>query len=256
MAASLHTVHPVAARVELFIQQKVMSPLSGARHPKYPALGRLRLASLCPIALALAAAPVLAQTSTSSVNSSALGFSYKLPADWQVASAPSSLPAAKQSAEQSAKKPSEILGIACAQVALSARQSKSHSVVVVAALPFACYGQNMTSQNLSGFSDGVTDGLKQNFNITDPVYGSYTLGTYKFWIERAIGIPQNHPQTEYTLEIACSILKKSAVCWMTLATGAGALRDFEHGLVTLDGEPPVVLVPLNAFLKKSSNSPL
>lgn len=199
--------------------------------------------------LTLAAAMVSAQGPEPAVNSEAFGFSYHLPPDWRLAPDASALPAAKQSAEQSAKSPGQVLSVACAQVVLSAQHGQPPSVIVVSALPFACYGQAMVPQDLSHFAAGISDGLKQNFNVSNPVYGNYRLGTHNFWIERAIGIPKNHAGASYTLEIACTVLKKSAVCWMTLANSAGALRDFENGTVTLDGEPPVVLVPINAFVK-------
>ena len=197
------------------------------------------------------AAPLLAQVPNAIDNSSALGFTYKLPTDWLVVPVHSTLPAAKQNAEQSAKSPGEVLSVACAQPVLSARHGKPPSVVVVVALPFSCYGQAIAAKNLAGFAAGVADGLKQNFNVTEPVFGSYMLGTYNFWIERAVGIPKNEPRSEYTLETACTILEKSAVCWMNMAADADGLRDFENGIVRLNNEPPLALVPVDAFVKKS-----
>lgn len=204
----------------------------------------------CASIFALVGAPMMAQPPEPRFNSSAYGFSYRLPPDWQIAPEQSVLPAAKKNAEQSAKGPGQVLSVACAQAVFSARHGKPPSVIVVAALPFACYGQTMTAKNLPGFAAGVSDGLKQDLDITQPVYGSYTLGTHNFWIERAVGVTKNHPQSVYTVEIACTVLKKASACWMTLANGATALRDFEHSVVTLDGEPPLSLVPINAFVKE------
>lgn len=204
----------------------------------------------CAWIFAFGCARIVSQPSAPAFNSDAYGFSYRLPPDWQVAPEQSALPAAKQNAEQSAKNPGQVLSVACAQVVLSARHGKPPSVVVVAALPFACYGQKMTAKNLPAFAAGVSDGLKQDFEITVPVNGSYTLGTHNFWIERAVGVPRNGPGSQYTVEIACSVLKNAAVCWMAMVDNATALRDFEHSLVTLDGEPPTVLVPIDAFVKK------
>jgi hypothetical protein len=39
---------------------------------------------------------------------------------------------------------------------------------------------------------------------------------------------------------------------MTMAADETALRTFEHGAVTLDGEAPIALVPATAFDKKPS----
>jgi hypothetical protein len=70
------------------------------------------------------------------------------------------------------------------------------------------------------------------------------------WIERAKGNPKGHPEMPYTLEIACSLLKKSAVCWMIVAGDDQALKQFEGNAVTLNGDFFTDLVPATAFDKK------
>jgi len=55
---------------------------------------------------------------------------------------------------------------------------------------------------------------------------------------------------KYTVETVCSVLKKGAVCWMTMAANQDALQTFENGAVKLDGEAPATLVPASAFAKK------
>ena len=204
----------------------------------------------CVLALCLLPALLPAQRATDTADSSSFGFSYHLPARWRSANENSALPAAKENAVQSAEKMSEKVGVACAQVVLSARHGAPPSVVVAVALPFACYGRPMTNKDLPGFAAGASEGLKQNFNVSNPVYGDYTLGSHNFWIERAGGIPKNHTKSGYTLEMTCTVLKEAAVCWMTMAADDSSLRDFESSLVTLDGEPPLALVPINAFAKE------
>ena len=66
----------------------------------------------------------------------------------------------------------------------------------------------------------------------------------------ALGTPKGHPEISYTVEITCGLLKKAAVCWMAMAADDTALHTFERGVVTLDGESPVALVPPTAFDKK------
>lgn len=242
---------PAASAAQARIIQPQVMRFSGRRATAAfpmltPAFAARSLVSAFILSLA---APLMGQSPKPDIHSEAFGFSYQLPADWQVAPEKSVLPAAKQNAEQSAKKPGQVLSVACAQVVLSAQHGKPPSVVVVAALPFACYGQPMNAKDLPNFAAGISQGLKQNFDVSDPVYGNYKLGTHKLWVERAVGIPKNETGPAYTLEIACTVLKKSAVCWMALANSAGSLRDFEHGLVALDGEPPLMLVPINAFEK-------
>ncbi len=197
--------------------------------------------------LALLAAPLLAQTHGVQVHSSDLGFSYSLPSDWDSVDPQPQLPAAKQQATQNAAGEEEKKGIACVQVALSARHGVS--AIVVVALPFDCYGQTMTAKELPGFGEGAAEGLKQTFDIDRPVLGAYALGSHRMWIERAAGTPKGHTEPAYTVEIACTLLTKAAVCWMTMAAGADDLHAFEHGAVTLDGYAAPSLVPGNAFGK-------
>lgn len=204
--------------------------------------------------LIFSTATLLAQATSpaSQPHTSDLGFSYSLPSDWQVVDAAPSLPAVKQQADQSAISEEEKRGVACVQIALTARHGEPASVVVVVDLPFDCFGQTMADKDLPGFAQGASEGIKQSFDISDPVYGSYTLGTHSVWIERAKGTPKGHPESPYTVEIACSLLKKGAVCWMAMAADPGALQVFESGSVALEGEPASVLVPPTAFDKKPS----
>jgi hypothetical protein len=73
------------------------------------------------------------------------------------------------------------------------------------------------------------------------------------WIERAKGSPKGHPEMPYTLEIACSLLKRAAVCWMTVAGDDQALKDFEGNAVVLDGDFFSQLVPATAFDEKPAS---
>lgn len=211
-------------------------------------------ARLITLALTLCCVPLLAQTQppTPQAHTSQLGFSYSLPSDWQVADTEPALPAARQQAEKTAGSEDEKKSVACVDTPFAARHGAPASVIVVVALPFDCYGQSMTAKDLPGFGAGASEGLKQNFNITDPVYGRYAQGGHSFWIERAKGAPKNKLNADYTIEIACTVLKKAAVCWMTMAADADGLRAFEDGAVTLDGAPAVSLVPAGAFAKKPS----
>ena len=200
--------------------------------------------------LALSAAPLLAQTSGMQAHSSDLGFSYSLPSDWQTVDPQTQLPAEKQQATQNAASEAEKKGIACVQVALSARHGDPANVIVVVALPFGCYGQTMTADQLPGFGTGAAEGLRQTFDVDNPVVGAYALGSHQMWIERAAGTPKGRTEPVYTVEIACTLLTKAAVCWMTMAANADGLYAFEHGAVTLDGYAAPSLVPTKAFEKQ------
>ena len=217
---------------------------------------------LIPI-LVLCGGPLVAQKPASTpapappaaatqVHSSKLGFSYSVPSDWEVVDNQATLSTAKQQAGQNTTSEDEKKGLACVELDLTARHGAPPSVMVEVALPFSCFGKEMAESDLPGFAAGASEGLKQSFDIGDPVYGAYSLGGHSMWIERAKGAPKGHPELPYTVEIACSLLKKAAVCWMTMAADDTALRTFEHGAVTLDGEAPIALVPATAFDRKQS----
>jgi len=206
-----------------------------------------------PIAfvLLLCAALLAGQTpATSEAHASELGFSYSLPSDWDVVNATPTLPGVKEEAQKNASSDEEKKGVACVQIELTARHGTPASVLVIVELPFDCFGQSMTAKDLPGFAQGASEGIKQNFDITDPVYGDYMLGTHSVWIERAKGTPKGHPEAPYTVEIACTLLKKGAACWMAMAADDDALKVIEAGPVILEGESPAVLVPADAFAKK------
>jgi hypothetical protein len=188
----------------------------------------------------------------SQIHSNDLGFSYSLPKDWDAVDAQATLPAVKDQATQNATTEEEKKGVECVQVILTARHGSPASVIVEVALPFACFGQEMTERDLPGFASGASEGLKQTFDIGEPELGSYTLGTHSMWIERAKGTPKGHPEMPYTVEIACGLLKKAAVCWMTMSADGDALGTYEHGAVVLDTDGPTALVPATAFKNKPS----
>jgi hypothetical protein len=204
------------------------------------------------LAACLCAASLTAQTPTagSDAHASDLGFTYSLPHDWEVVNASSTLPAAKEQAQQNASSDEEKKGVACVQVALTARHGDPASVFVVVELPFACFGQSISAKDLPGFAQGASEGIKQSFDVSDPVYGDYSLGSHGMWIERAKGTPKGHPEATYTVEIACTLLKKGAVCWMAMAADQDSLKVFEQGQVALEDEGPAALVPATAFDKK------
>lgn len=193
-----------------------------------------------------------AQTPTTRSYASTFGFSYSLPADWQVVDTASSLPAVRQKVMQDASSEGEKQGAACAQIQLTARHGDPPSAIVTLALPYDCLGRTMTDGDLPGFGGGVSEGLKKTFDVSDPVDGAYTLGRHQIWIERVKATSKAQPDRQYTIEVVCTVLQKAAVCWMAMATDASALQVFESGAVELEGEPPCALVPLTAFAKKPS----
>lgn len=141
-------------------------------------------------------------------------------------------------------------GDACVEVAMTAKHGSPASVVVVTALRFACYGQTMTASDLPNLGEGAAEGMKQTFNLIEPVDATYSLGSHTVWIERASGPPKNHVESSFTFEIACTVLQKGAVCWMTMAADAASLQEFEQSTVSLDGEAATKLVPADAFVPK------
>jgi hypothetical protein len=201
---------------------------------------------------AAAAAQVPPAQPSAGTQSSDLGFSYNVPNDWEVLGTPATLAKAKSEASQNAGSEEEKKGLGCLEPVLTARDRKSDSFLSVEALPFACFGQQMTEDDLPGFASAAPEVLKQNFDLGQPVSGTYNLGTHKMWVERVPATLRNHPELLFTVEVACGLLKKAAVCWMAVAGNENALHAIEGAAVTLDGEPPAALVPSGAFGSKPS----
>ena len=184
------------------------------------------------------------------VHTSEFGFSYSVPSDWQVTDAQPTPSELREQQTQNAKTEEEKKGISCLQIAMTAKHGDPTSVIVAMALPFNCFGQSMTEKDLPGFAQGGSEGLKQAFDLSEPSYVTYSLGNHNHWIERAKGTPKGHPEITYTVEIACGLLKKAAVCWMAMVPDENTLHVFENGAVVLDGDSFPALVPPNAFEKQ------
>lgn len=181
-----------------------------------------------------------------------LGFTYSVPKGWELLDTPATLAQQRTEASQNAANEEEKKGVACLEPVLMARDQSSGSILFVEALPFGCFGHVMTNDDLPGFVAAAPEVLKQSFDVGDPVHVTYALGTHNMWIERARATLKNHPEAPFTVEIACGLLKKAAVCWMAVAGNDDALHAFESAAVTLDGETVKALVPPTAFGKKPS----
>lgn len=204
--------------------------------------------------LLLMAAPLLAQDlALPAPSSEFLGFTYHVPAGWDAIDAQATLPEVKKNQMAKAKTDDEKKEIACVQIPISARRGSPPSFMAAMALPFDCVGQILTEKDLPGFAEGSSEGPRAVFDFSDPVYSTYSMGNHNIWIERAKGNPKGHPEMPYTLEIACSLLKKAAVCWMTVAGDNESLKQFEGTAVTLDGDFFSELVPATAFDKKPAS---
>ncbi|HEY1576253.1 MAG TPA: hypothetical protein VGF82_04185 [Terracidiphilus sp.] len=200
--------------------------------------------------LLISAAMAAQQAAAPAPTSDDLGFSYHIPSGWAAIDTQSSLPEVKQRQLENAKTDEEKKGIACIQVPISARKGPPPSFLTAMALPYDCYGQIMTDKDLPGFAEGASEGPRAVFDFGEPTFGSYSLGKHKIWIERANGNPKGHPEMAYTLEIACGLLKRAAVCWMTVAADRESLKSFEENAVTLDGDFFAEFIPTTAFEKK------
>jgi len=109
--------------------------------------------------------------------------------------------------------------------------------------------QNMKAGDLKNFGAGAAEGMKQTFEVTEPVEANYSWAPTPFGLS-APRNPKHHPENPFTFEIACTVLEKGAACWMTIAADAASLQAFEQGTVSLDGEVPAALVPATAFPNK------
>jgi hypothetical protein len=182
-------------------------------------------------------------------HSSDLGFSYSLPSNWEVVDTTPMLPAALQQAARDYGNEAAKMA-ACVQLPLTAHHGNPISAIAVVGLSFDCMGHTFTATDLPSIASGVSEGLKKNIQVDNPVNNTYTLGTHSMWIERASGSLVSHPETKRTMETVCSVLKKGVVCWMTLSADDDSLQTFENGTVTLDGEDATALVPADALQTK------
>ncbi len=211
-----------------------------------PSLSALLILMATPVPPQAAAPPPAAHAPT---DAHGLGFQYVLPDDWQIVTTPGlSTSSEEKKAAQQTPDAEEKKGIGCLQVVLTARHGTPPSVVVVDALPFDCYGQTLTNRDLPGFGSGAAEGLKQAFDISSPIEASYTVAGHKMWIERARALPKGKTAPRYTVEIACTLLKKGVVCWMAQAADEAGLHVFEESSVILDGMPAPALVPPDIFV--------
>jgi len=203
--------------------------------------------------LMLCAASLAGQTPASSTvktHTDPLGFSYSLPADWNLIDVQPSLPAIRQQVGSEVTSTEEKKGAECAQVPFLARRGDPPSVVEIVTMSFDCFGQKMTQNDLPGVGMGMAEGVKKSFNIVDPVYGAYTLGSHPIWIERASGNFLNSPDRKVEFEAVCAVLKSGVACWMAFLADDASLKAFEQGQVVLEDDTPVALVPPDALTKK------
>jgi hypothetical protein len=200
---------------------------------------------LVPLA-AIALVPLAAQAPH--VITDALGFTYTVPEDWQVVMP--KLNAATSSPTQPQGAPDELRkGVLCVDVPMTATHGSPPTVIVIVTLPFDCFGQTMSQQDLPGFGLGVTEGLKVALDIFNPVEATYTLAGHNMWIERVKATPKGKSAAVFTVETTCTLLAKGAVCWMAQASDEAGLTEFEHTPVTLEGSTASQLVPATTFVK-------
>ena len=178
-----------------------------------------------------------------------LGFSYSLPADWEIVDVPPTLPSMLQKAARDYGNEAAKMA-ACVQLPLTAHHGNPASAIAVVGLPFDCVGHSYTASDIPSVASNVTDSMKNSIQITNSVINTYTLGTHSLWIQRASGSLAGHPEIKRTVETVCGVLKKGVVCWVTMAADDAALQTFEQGAVTLDDDAATALVPLNALQKK------
>ncbi len=184
-------------------------------------------------------------------HASSIGIRYSLPSDWEVLNSNPTLPDVQKQVEKGATSDAEKRGIGCVQMALTARHGNPPSVVSIVALPFDCFGEQMTEKDLPGFAQGAMEGVNNSFDVSARVSATCSLGTHSLWIARSNATVKGHAERPYTVETVCTILMNAAVCWMAMAADKEALATFENGAVTLDGDAQPALVPATAFAKPS-----
>ncbi len=186
------------------------------------------------------------------VHSSDLGFSYSLPSDWEVIAEHPTQPWEQMQGARYAHNAKELLD-ACVFEVLTAGHPKPASVITVSAMPFDCVKSRIseiTDKDLPGIVTGASRAMQKSIKLENPFHGAYTLGTHHMWIERATGAPIAHPEEKGTVETVCTILKRGIACWTTFAGDDAALKTFEQGAVTLEGEAATALIPADVVQHK------
>ena len=176
-----------------------------------------------------------------------LDFSYTYTSDWDVVDTKPMMPALHMQTEDKAGSDPEKRAAGCVQIGLLLRRGDPASVVMAISLPWECLGKTYLNSDLPAFGGGVAKGLTRGFDVKDPVYGSYKLGTHYFWIERMEGTSKQHPEFHRTIEAACTLLKKGAVCMTGLLSNDADSAIFEQSRIALEGEAATQLIPANAF---------
>lgn len=194
-------------------------------------------------------AQVPASTAATQTYSSDVGFSYTLPAEWEVVDMSAALQAEQDRAKAAAAGDQEKRGVGCMQIAMTAHHGTPASMIMAMALPTLCVGAKMSEKDLPGFGMGASQGIQEQFDLGEPAEATYSLGKHSAWIARSTATLKDSSHRLYTVETVCTLLKKGAVCWMVLAADDDALATFEHGFAALDGDTPVPLVSADVFLK-------
>ncbi|WP_263356535.1 hypothetical protein [Acidicapsa ligni] len=188
-----------------------------------------------------------AEAAATTLYMSDMGFTYGYPSGWELVDTKPLLPAAQSQAQANAADDPEKRGAACAQIGFLARHGSPGSVILSLSMPFECFGSRFTQDQLPGVGEGMSLGIKSNFDITTSIKNTYKLGKHDMWIERAKGASKGHPEAIYTIETACAILDRGMVCLLGMVKDDAALHLFEQGQVSLEGDPPSALVPANIF---------
>ena len=177
-------------------------------------------------------------------------FTFNYPSDWEVVDMKPVIPVQRLKAEQEATSDMERRGADCTDLQLTIRHGNPASVILIMFMEYKCLGLELKESDLGSTGLGIAKGLTRSFNVKDPKYGAYTLGKHAFWIERANGSPVNHPEHEYELETACTLLKKGLACWLAMAGTPDTIAAFEASKVSLEGDSSVALVPASVFANK------
>lgn len=181
------------------------------------------------------------------VYKSDLDFNYTYTSDWTVVDTKPIMPTVHMQTEDKATSDPEKQAAACVQIGLLLKRGTPGSVVMAMALPWDCLGKTYKNSDLAGFGSGVAKGFVKSFDVENPLYGAYKLGKHDLWIERMEGTAKDHPDFHRTVEVACVLLKKGAVCMVGLVNGEADLKTFEQSSIALEGDAPAQLVPDNAF---------
>ncbi len=177
-----------------------------------------------------------------------LGFSFAYPATWEAVPLAAAPMTPKRIATAKAEHDISKRIALCVDRDFQARGLPTVVGIFIFSVPFSCLGVGQSPiGDLKSFGVSFLNALGGKLDLTSSLGSPYTSGTHRAWAGLAHGGAKGRPDFRVTVEAACAILKRGVVCVAGASTEPDSVSGLANGIVTLDNDPPTVLVPPTAF---------